>query len=51
MRGADQAPQTTGLTKWEDNILRLNIDDAARMVAMDFKIDVLFNGRGATMQY
>ena len=47
LKVAAQAPQTTGLAKWEDNILRLNIEEAARMVAMDFKIDVLFNGRGA----
>lgn len=45
---AAKAPKTTGLAKWDDNILRRNIEEAARMVAMDFKIDVLFNGRGAT---
>lgn len=43
-----QAPATTGLGKHENNILRRNIEEAARMVAMDFKIDVLFNDRGAT---
>ncbi|MBR9981567.1 MAG: DUF2088 domain-containing protein [Desulfatitalea sp.] len=45
---AAQAPKTTGLAKWDGNILRLNIEEAAQMVGMDFKIDVLFNGRGAT---
>ncbi len=43
-----QAPQTTGLGKHENNILRQNIEEAARMVALDFKVDVLFDGRGAT---
>jgi len=43
-----QAPQTTGLGKHENNILRLNIEEAAAMVGLDFKIDVLFNDRGAT---
>jgi lactate racemase len=44
----DQAPQTTGLGKHENNILRLNIEEAGAMVGLDFKIEVLFNGRGAT---
>jgi lactate racemase len=43
-----QAPQTTGLGKHENNILRRNIEEAAAMVGLDFKIDVLFNSRGAT---
>lgn len=43
-----QAPQTTGLGKHENNILRLNIEQAAQMVGLDYKIDVLFNGRGET---
>jgi lactate racemase len=43
-----QAPKTTGLGKHDNNILRLNIEEAAQMVALDFKIDVLFNSRGAT---
>ena len=41
-----QAPETTGLGKFENNIMRANIAEAARMVGLDFKIDVLFNGRG-----
>lgn len=43
-----QAPETTGLGKHENNILRANIEEAARLAGMDFKIDVLFNGRGET---
>lgn len=43
-----QAPKTTGLGKHDGNIMRLNIEEAAQMVGLDFKIDVLFNGRGAT---
>lgn len=43
-----QAPETTGLGKHENNILRANIEEAALLVGMDFKIDVLFNGRGET---
>lgn len=43
-----QAPETTGLGKYENNIMRANIAEAARLVGMDFKIDVLFNDRGAT---
>lgn len=41
-----RAPETTGLGKHENNILRLNIEEAAAMVGLDFKIDVLFNERG-----
>ncbi|MBS3809658.1 MAG: DUF2088 domain-containing protein [Desulfobacterales bacterium] len=42
-----QAPETTGLGKHENNILRRNIDEAAAMAEMDFKIDVIVNSRGA----
>lgn len=42
-----RAPQTTGLGKHENNILRENIDEAAAMAGMDFKIDVIVNDRGA----
>ena len=43
-----RAPETTGLGKYENNIMRANIAEAAALVGMDFKIDVLFNDRGAT---
>lgn len=43
-----QAPQTTGLGKHENNILRANIEEAAKLAGLDFKIDVLFNSRGET---
>jgi len=43
-----RAPETTGLGKFENNIMRQNIAEAAEMVGMDFKIDVLVNERGAT---
>jgi len=43
-----QAPETTGLGKHENNILRANIEEAAKLVGLDFKIDVLFNSRGET---
>lgn len=43
-----QAPETTGLGKFDDNVLRFNIEEAARMAGLDFKIDVIVNERGAT---
>ncbi len=42
-----QAPETTGLGRHQNNILRRNIDEAAAMAEMDFKIDVIVNDRGA----
>lgn len=45
---AAQAPETMGLGKYENNILRKNIFEAAEMTGMDFKIDVIFNDRGLT---
>ena len=45
---ASKAPETTGLGKYENNILRENISQAAALVGMDFKIDVIVNDRGAT---
>ncbi len=41
-----QAPATTGLAMWEDNALRLDIEEAATIAGLDFKVDVLVNGRG-----
>ncbi|MFP3981093.1 MAG: lactate racemase domain-containing protein [Desulfobacterales bacterium] len=45
---ASRAPETTGLGRYENNILRQNIEQAAAMAEMDFKIDVIVNDRGAT---
>jgi len=42
-----QAPETMGLGNFDNNIFRFNIEEAARMAGLDFKVDVLFNGRGA----
>jgi len=39
-------PGSCGLGNYENNILRKNIEEAARMAGLDFKIDVLFNERG-----
>ena len=41
------APETTGLGKHENNILRREIDEAAGMVGLDFAVSVLVNERGA----
>jgi nickel-dependent lactate racemase len=43
-----QAPETTGLGNFDHNVMRFNIEEAARMVGLDFKIDVIVNDRGAT---
>ena len=42
------APETTGLGNWDQNILRAEIEEAARMAGLDFKVDVITNDRGAT---
>jgi nickel-dependent lactate racemase len=42
------AKQTTGLGNYQDNVLRLNSDEAARLAGLDFKIDVVVNARGET---
>jgi nickel-dependent lactate racemase len=42
------APETTGLGNFDDNVLRFNIEEAARLAGLDFKIDVLVNDRGQT---
>ena len=41
-----QAPHTTGLGNFDANVMRLNIEEAARMAGLDFKIDVVVNERG-----
>lgn len=43
-----QAPETTGLGNFDNNVLRFNIEEAARMAGLDFKVDVIVNDRGAT---
>ncbi len=42
------ARETTGMGKYEGNILRNEIDEAAKTVGIDFFINVLVNGRGET---
>jgi nickel-dependent lactate racemase len=41
-----QAPHTTGLGRFDENVMRFNIEEAARLAGLDFKIDVLVNARG-----
>jgi lactate racemase len=43
-----QAPETTGLGRFENNILRKDIDEAAALAGLDFKIDAIVNERGET---
>jgi nickel-dependent lactate racemase len=43
-----QAPQTTGLGNFDDNVMRFNIEEATRMAGLDFKVDVIVNYRGET---
>jgi len=43
-----QDPGSCGLGNYDKNIMRLNIEEAARMAGLDFKIDVIVNDRGAT---
>lgn len=45
---ASQAPETMGLGKYEENILRKNIQQAAAMACMDFTVNVIFNDRGCS---
>jgi nickel-dependent lactate racemase len=45
---ASQGPETMGLGKFDHNVLRFNIEEAARMAGLDFKVDVIVNDRGAT---
>jgi len=40
------APGTTGLGCYGENAMRFDIEEAARMVGLDFKIDVLVNEAG-----
>jgi nickel-dependent lactate racemase len=42
------AKETTGLGNFDNNILRFEIEEAARMAGLDFVVNVLVNERGAT---
>jgi len=42
------ARETTGLGNFDRNILRFEIEEAARMTGIDFLVNVTVNGRGAT---
>lgn len=44
----NMARETTGMGKYENNILRNEIDEAAQMAGIDFFVNVLVNGRGET---
>jgi nickel-dependent lactate racemase len=44
----DTAPDTTGLGNFDDNVMRFEIEEAARMAGLDFKVDVVVNGLGET---
>lgn len=41
-----QAPHTTGLGNFDQNVMRFNIEEAAKLAGLDFKIDVMVNERG-----
>ncbi len=40
------APETTGLGRWDENVMRFDIEEAARLVGLDFKVDVVVNELG-----
>lgn len=42
------AKETTGLGNFDNNILRFEIEEAARMTGIDFLVNVTVNGRGET---
>ena len=42
------ARETTGLGNFENNILRFEIEEAARMTGIDFLVNITVNSRGAT---
>ena len=39
------APETIGLGNWDENPMRLETEDAARLAGLDITVDALFNGR------
>jgi nickel-dependent lactate racemase len=43
-----EALDSVGLGNFDRNVMRFNIEEAARLAGLDFKIDVVFNERGAT---
>jgi nickel-dependent lactate racemase len=45
---AGQGPETMGLGHFDNNVLRFEIEEAAAMAGLDFKVDVIVNERGAT---
>jgi nickel-dependent lactate racemase len=42
-----EAPDSVGLGNFDRNVMRLDIEEAARMAGLDFKIDVVVNESGA----
>jgi nickel-dependent lactate racemase len=44
----DTAPETTGLGNFDNNVMRLDIEEGAKMARLDFKVDAVVNGRGET---
>ena len=42
------AKETTGLGNFDNNIMRFEIEEAARMTGIDFLVNVTVNARGAT---
>ena len=45
---APMAPETTGLGNFDHNILRADIADAVELAGLEFMVNVIVNGRGAT---
>jgi nickel-dependent lactate racemase len=43
-----EAPESVGLGRFDRNVMRFDIEEAARMAGLDFKIDVVVNERGET---
>ncbi len=43
-----EALDSVGLGNFDRNVMRFDIEEAARMAGLDFKIDVVFNEHGAT---
>ena len=41
----DSPPSTVGMGNWDENPMRQETEDAARLVGLDMTIDALFNGR------
>jgi nickel-dependent lactate racemase len=41
----DSAPATVGMGNWDENPMRQETEDAARLVGLDITVDALFDGR------